>query len=379
MSLQTLPPLPWSPPGGAPEPRDGLTVRFANHGDREEQGRLYDLCFDKWDGTRVLPWRYDGCPHGTTIAPVAVDGRGKLLSSYACSPRRVRYRGEDAGTRAVGQTGDVMTHPKLRSKGVFSALHWHAMEEAQRRGWPAAWGLPNELSGRIFFGKLGWKLAGHIGPWNFVLAPDSRARAVRLQNGRLAMLGTPWAAWRGAWRRARLRARAAGLEAAPLERFPADVARVSEAVEPRFAWMVHRDAAYLNWRFLDAPCGLFRAVGVRDRGGTLVGYAVVQRPRAGQKVGIVSDLCAVDEAAEGACLDAALATLAGSGAVVARAYGMRGSYWESVLARGGFRRPRGYKPVGAYAIHPDHPLADATLETARWYFTDGDRDAETVR
>ena len=46
---------------------------------------------------------------------------------------------------------------------------------------------------------------------------------------------------------------------------------------------------------------------------------------------------------------------------------------------GGFRRPRGYKEVGAYPIWPDHPLADSTLDTSRWYFMDGDRDDEFAR
>ena len=376
---QELPHLPFCPEGGPPDPGEGLTSRFAGPRDRQVQGELYDVCFGKTDGAITIPWRYDGCPHGMTVAPIAVGDAGELQASYACSPRRVRFRGEDSGDATVGQTGDVMTHPELRSRGVFSALHWHAMQEAQRRGWPAAWGLPNKFSGRIFFGKLGWQLAGHIGPWNFVLATDAKARAVRLQNGKLAMLGTPWAAWRGAQARSRLRARAHRLETYPIERFPESVAGVSEAVEPRFDWMVHRDARYLNWRFIDAPSGLFRVVGVRDGLGDLVGYAVVQRPSAETGVAIISDLCGVDVVAEGAALDAALALLASMGTVVARAYGMQGSYWEQILARGGFRRPRGYKPVGAYAIHADHPLANPTLKTASWYFMDGDRDTEFVR
>lgn len=58
---------------------------------------------------------------------------------------------------------------------------------------------------------------------------------------------------------------------------------------------------------------------------------------------------------------------------------MRGTHWETVLARGGFRRPRGYKEVGAYALQPEHPVAQATLDTLRWYFMDGDRDDELAR
>ncbi len=375
----TLPPLPHAPPGGLPAMSDGLVASHSTRQDRAEQGRLYDLCFGMHDGERLLPWRYDRCPAGATIAPIARDARGALVASYACSPRQVRFRGEDPGECRVGQTGDVMTHPELRSRGVFSALHWRAMSDAHERGWVAAWGLPNRYSGRIFFGKLGWKLAGHIGQWNFVLASTSTARAIRLHSGRLAMWGTPWAAWRGAQRRSALRARASGLRREPLARFDPQVDRLSEAVEPRFDWMVHRDAAYLNWRFFDAPSGRFEALAVRDASDHLVGYAVVQRPLAGEVVGIVSDLLGIDPAAEGAALDGALELLAARGASIARAYAMRGSHWARLLAQGGFRSPRGEKPVGAYALEGDHPLAGATLDTSRWWFTDGDRDAECVR
>jgi hypothetical protein len=260
---------------------------------------------------------------------------------------------------------------------VFTALHWRAIAAARHAGWPAVWGLPNERSGRIFFGKLGWLLAGHIGPWNFVLTADRRGRQERLVNGRLAAYGAPWAAWRGAAARRRLRV--SSLEVRPVTRFPDDVGALCAAVAPRFDWMVQRDKVYLDWRFIDAPSGLFRARALHDASGALVAYAVIQLPRAGSGVGFVADLVGVDAGAEGAALDVALATLGDAGASVARAYAMQGSAWEQLLQRGGFRKPRGYKPVGAYALTSDDALAVATMHTSRWYFTDGDRDDETAR
>lgn len=375
----SLPPLPFAPDGGAPARIGAAQMELCLSGAerRQEQGRLYDLCFGKDDGTRVLPWRYDNCPHGTTLAPTALDEGGQMVASYACQPRRVRYRGEDAGVGRVGQTGDVMTHPELRSKGVFTDLHWNAMERAQAAGWPAAWGLPNRFSGHIFFDKLGWHHAGHIGPWNFVLTTGERARQIRIHNGRLAAWGAPWAAWRGASARKRLARRGYAVER--LETIPAEVAELSSHVERGFDWMVHRDAPYLTWRFLEAPSQRFRVWGVRDHAGSLVGYAVSQSPLPGEALGFVVDLVGADKDAEDAALGAALESLAAEGCAVVRAYGMRGSHWEGVLERGGFRRPRGYKEVGAYPLLPDHPLASSTLDTSSWYFLDGDRDDEFAR
>lgn len=359
-----------------------LKVKKTNAADRAEQGALYDLCFKKTDGTKVLPWRYDGCPHGQAIATGALDDAGALVASYAAQPRRVHYRGEAFGAAAVAQTGDVMTHPDIRSRGVFTDLHWVAMDEAQRQGWPAAWGLPNKFSGHIFFDKLAWRHAGHIGPWNFVLAASAPARAIRHQNGRLAKWGTPWAAWRG--HVARRRAFVDGATIELWNDFPEDIAGLSSHVEQGFDWMVHRDAAYLRWRYLKAPCQRFIPLGIRDRAGALIAYAVVQRPAPSKRdpagsLGFIVDLVGSDQAAEAMALDVALTALAREGAAVVRAYGMRGSHWEGTLERGGFRRPRGYKEVGAYPLLPDHPLASSTVDTSRWFFTDGDRDDEFAR
>lgn len=58
---------------------------------------------------------------------------------------------------------------------------------------------------------------------------------------------------------------------------------------------------------------------------------------------------------------------------------MRRTHWEVVLACGGIRRLRGYKGLGACALLPDHHVAQATLNTSRWYFMDGDRDDEFAR
>ncbi|MFT7676193.1 MAG: hypothetical protein ACI8QC_000161 [Planctomycetota bacterium] len=83
--------------------------------------------------------------------------------------------------------------------------------------------------------------------------------------------------------------------------------------------------------------------------------------------------------AEGAALKAGLDALAQEGSAVVRAYAIRSIHWEQVLVRGGFRKPRGYKEVGAYMLLPEHPVAQATLDTSRWYFMDGDRDDEFAR
>lgn len=155
---------------------------------------------------------------------------------------------------------------------------------------------------------------------------------------------------------------------------------LSRAVEPRFALMVRRDPAYLDWRFLASPSRMHRALGVFDDRSELAGYAVVQLPRAADGVGYLVDVLARDDASVAAAIEAGLERLVHAGASVVRATAIDGSWWQAELARAGFVPP---KPDDHLILilnvhHPEHPLAAAARDARRWYLTDGDRDDETM-
>lgn len=360
-----------------------LETRLCAPADRERQAALYETCFGKQGGSGlpVLQWRYDQNPHGGAVSFLTSDGDGRDLSGYACSPRRVIPMGEESLAGTVGQTGDVMTHPDARGRGVFSDLDRAAMKETGKRGWQLVFGLPNSKSEKLFVEKLDWDSVGRLKPWTFVLAWDAGAKAERMKAGRLAALGVPWSYWRGTMRRGALRNQAwEKVNTMRIPRFDAEVDDIAKEVERRFAFMVRRDHDYLNWRFIDAPSGLFRAHGVYEPSGKLRGYAVIQLPRPGETVGYLVDLLAVDEEAFAAAMDAALGHLRKAGASVARAWAIEGSWWESRLVYSGFRPPKkeDFKIVIAYIHDREHPLGVAAKDPASWYFTDGDRDDETV-
>jgi len=360
---------------------DSPEVILCGAAERAALIRLYELCFQKTDGAQVLPWRYDDNPHGAAISVAARLADRTLISAYGCFPRRILHRGRALERCTVGQTGDVMTHPEHRGKGVFSRLDGTAGERARERGWVARIGLPNRRSAPIFADKLGWKVVGRVRPWTFVLHPDPRARAERLRAGRFAALAVPWTYFRGVRARGRLRDRAfERLNTVAIPRFQPDVDAVVAEVAAGWDWMLERDHRFLNWRFLDAPSGRFRAHGAYDASGVLRGYAVVQLPERGQPVGFVADLVGVDEVAVAGAMEAALGHLHKAGAAVARAFAVAGSWWEKTLRGAGFRPPKADddRPLIAWIIDPDHPLAQAALDPGRWYFTDADRDDELV-
>jgi len=362
-----------------PSTRPPLDVHLCTPADHAEQARLFNACFKKTLDEAALVWRYDTNPHGASVSFLARPEDGEGISGYACSPRLVVPWGDDAAQAPVGETGDVMTHPDFRKLGIFSSLDRACMQETARLGWPCVFGLPNRRSAHIF-PKLGWEIVGSVRPFTFVLKSDGEARRERQVDGRLRALMTPLGHMKGKRARARLRERSRPLVARPLERFPAEVEALSRAVEPRFSLMVRRDAAYLNWRFMDNPSGLHRAFGLFDPAGSLVGYVVIQVPRPGSSLGYLVDLLAPEEAAVAGCMEAGLAALDECGASVARATALDGSWWRKTLEASGFLAPRPENQLTLilYTNDPEHPVARAARDVASWYLTDGDRDDETM-
>jgi GNAT superfamily N-acetyltransferase len=356
-----------------------FTVASCGPGDRAEQAGLFNACFKKPLDDVALSWRYDEGPHGGSTSFVTRNGAGLAVSGYACSPRRMLHRGDEATLAQVGETGDVMTHPDWRKRGLFSDLDRAAMAETKERGWPMVFGLPNRRSAHIFL-KLGWEQIGSVRPWTFVLRSDGAARETRMREGRLKALLTPLGARAGRKARAAMAQAAAGLEVRALSSFPDEVAEVSRGVEACFGVMVRRDAAYLDWRFTRSPSGLHRCLGMFDSRGELASYVVVQRPKEGAANGYLVDVLARDDGALKAAIGAGLDELERSGASVVEATAMDGTWWRERLEENGFLPPKeeNHLIVILYAHDPDHPLVAAAREPKRWYFTDGDRDDETM-
>lgn len=365
---------PTNPPSGEPVIE---TVQCGPR-DRAEQAELFNACFKKRVESAHLGWRYDENPHGSSVSFVSRTGT-QAVCGYACSPRLAVARGDLATLAPVGETGDVMTHPQWRKRGLFSRLDRAAMEETRSRGWPLVFGLPNRRSAHIFL-ELGWKQAGTVRPWTHVLRSNAAARAERAKEGRVRGLLTPLAARAGRKGRAALRARAgARFSSSEIQAFPREVEALSLEVACGFELMVRRDAAYLDWRFLRGPSRLHRSLAIHD-GARFAGYVVVQRPRAGESGGYLVDVLARDDAALAAAVEAGLAALEGDGASFVGATAVDGSFWQRELVRAGFvaPRPENHLIVIVHPHDPSHALARAASDASRWYLTDGDRDDETM-
>jgi GNAT superfamily N-acetyltransferase len=373
-------PLPESQGKGPVASADAaVTVVACGPRERAEQSKLYAACFKKPLPERGLEWRYDEVPHGPSVSFVAREAGGATISGYACNPRLAVSRGEDSSAAVVGETGDVMTHPEWRKRGYFSGLDRAAMTAAKERGWAFAFGLPNRRSAHIFL-ELGWRRIGTVRPWTFVLRADAAARAWRRREGLWKAFGTAWLARAGQNARGGMRGELAKLRVEELREFPVEVDALARTVEARFDFMLRRTKSYLDWRFCRAPSRFHRALALRTPEGALRGYVVVQLPRPAQPVGYLIDVLGADDAVVAAAIEAGLEALEREGASVVEATAIDGSWWCSQLQRLGFGAPRAenHLTVIQQPLQPDHPLTRAAADASKWYFTDGDRDDETM-
>lgn len=353
----------------------GYSIAGCVVGERADQAGLFNACFTKNVSETDLEWRYSMNPHGESVNLLAREEDGGMaVSGYACNPRLAVADGVEA---IVGQTGDVMTHPERRKLGVFSFLDREAMRRTREAGWVCVFGLPNWRSAHIFE-QLGWEVIGSVREWSLPLRLDTGALARRKRVARLAALRLPFERFLAARGMKRMARALKGYEIRPLVGFPEEVGELSKRVEARYGFMVRRDAEYLTWRFQRGKSRLHRCFGVYQDGG-FRGYVVVQLPREGELHGFVVDLLA-EGTARNACLAAGLVALDYADASIVHASAVDGSGWATELRSAGFSpaADRNQMKIILHAHAAEHPVTQAARRTARWYFTDGDRDDETM-
>jgi hypothetical protein len=125
---------------------------------------------------------------------------------------------------------------------------------------------------------------------------------------------------------------------------------------------------------------LHRAFELRDGSGEFAGYCVIQVPRPGSPTGYLVDVLARDERSLSAVISTGLEELSRAGAALAQAPAIDGSWWQTQLIAHGFVAPRAenFLTIILHAHDPAHPLCQAARNPSSWYFTDGDRDDETM-
>lgn len=226
---------------------------------------------DAADASRLRwTWQYEHNPNNPAAGPliwIAREGP-TVIGQYATMPVRLQA----AGTEIDASWGmDVMIAPERQRQGLGDLLfRWWD----QHGGASLGLGL-SEASYRLFQ-KMRWP---NVGPVPCLVKPLSR-RAFRRPGWPMA-INRLVSALTNPFIRIISRAKPLRAEVVPIRRFTEELTFLWKRLAPKFDFAVKRDAAYLNWKFIEPPHVRYATVELR-RGEQLHGYAVyrhVQEPR----------------------------------------------------------------------------------------------------
>jgi hypothetical protein len=232
-------------------------------------------------------------------------------------------------------------------------------------------GLPNERWGSRA-GALGWEPLFDL-RW---LARPLRPEAIlarRLRMPLLARLTWIGAAWNTLWR-LRLR-RDPAVRVRPVERAGPEFDQLWRRCGVETPASVVRDAAWVNWRYLDAPAFDYRVL-LAERDGQPVGYAAYRvEARAVGATGLVAELftAQADAPARRTLIAETLAALRRAGVDNVLTLAVPGSPLERDLRSAGFLYGRGAFGVQLVPLDPELPLG-VLRDSQSWNMAGGDFD-----
>jgi len=241
--------------------------------DRRQVEALYRRVFghDSADANRLRwEWQYRRNPNARPDGPLIWLARegNTVVGQYAAMPVRLAVKSREIDA-AWGM--DVMVAPERQRQGLGEILF-----RTWDRSVGASLGLGLSDSSYRLFQKMRWP---DLGPIPCLVKPLSR-RALRRPtwpvgvNRLVSAITLPWV---------RLVARTRPLqgEVRTIRQFDDSFTRLWERVSGQFDFAVKRDAAYLNWKFVNAPHVRY-VIAALVRDGEAAGYAVyrhLQEPR----------------------------------------------------------------------------------------------------
>lgn len=208
--------------------------------------RLLDAA---WGDLALTPaefdWWFEGNRAGSLMSVARANGDVVGVASHSL------FRMVIGGEQQVGSFSvHATTAESARGQGIFEALERKHEQEATERGVAVVLAFASKPTAPIFLGPLGWTQIGRVRLW---ARPFPRFRSRRRPTGRI-------------------------------ERF-------RHAGDAAGAWPNHivRDAAYLNWRYIDSPrrydafasAGSYAVLGHKEHRGRRLAYIadLVGEPR----------------------------------------------------------------------------------------------------
>jgi hypothetical protein len=306
------------------------------------------------------------------------DAGDRLAGQNAMVPVRIAHEGKAIlGLLSL----DTATDPDYERQGIFTSLARQLYAEESSEA-PLVFGFPNPISAPILYKRLDWV---ELRPYPLFVRPlgsvGGPVRAWRAELAPLAALVDRIAPAAGLIERAiARREEARGAAVRSLDRFGPWADELWQSLAPALGTAVIRDAAYLNWRFCDAPAApTYRRLALHRHGEPvgLVVTAVV--PWRGGAMAYLMELMVPAEDTSGARLllahaivDALRGGALALNAVVTRRHPHRGT-----LLRAGFLPvPPRFAAPRSFGVRHNGPgvVPDRIFHMDDWYLSCADFD-----
>jgi predicted N-acetyltransferase YhbS len=231
---------------------DEFTLRAWRAGDERAVVELFQRVFQEPYSEALWRWKYAEGPYARPeLSVIATDVDGAIVGHGAvfCQPLNLIGR-----KRSCGQVTDLMIDPAAQRTGVGSAIYTRCVSHIQEAGFEVCLAFPNERSAV----GLHWHAAHVAIMEKYVLdLGGPRHAALRAlveavpEDERLELTYQPELALDGA------------------------VDGLAKTVLEQQSLSIHKDAAYLGWRYAAHPEVRYRVVGL-TYGSMLMGLAVVK-------------------------------------------------------------------------------------------------------
>lgn len=307
-------------------------------------------------------WMYFDNPAGKAFGCYAKHG-DRIVSSFAVAPKLMVMGGR---TCRIGKTMDMFTDPDYQGTGLIKKCAERVFAEARANGVDGWYVTPSVNSYPIFKGKWGYQE-----PFELIFRArllDPRAVLAAVSPGVAARLGPGMMNRLSRWPRRQLEL-PRGWVVRELNRFGAETDALWDAVGSGHQLAVVRDAAYLNWRYVDNPDHY--TIWALQYLGAVRGIVVgKQTTRRGLPVGDIVDLvCAKDDAQTLRLLVRwAIDRFGAAGCAMVESWSINGTWFDRQLRSAGLLIARTKVPL---LLSPDYP--DPLLyDPGAWWLTQGD-------
>jgi hypothetical protein len=218
----------------------------------------------KWNED-FLHWKYLSNPAGTVYGYCA-ELQEHPVGFYLTIPVILKLAGR---VIQAGQAVDAMVDPNARRFGLFTTLGNLNFEQMDREGVQLVYAYPNPVSEAGSIKKFSFVKVGDVP--RFIKMFDVPGDGQKRSLNNYASLALYRALCLGQRKQDQY---PPGVSVKVLGSFDDRASRLWKKSSARFPIAVHRDAAYLNWRYVLNPCRRFILLAA-ERGPDLAGYAVL--------------------------------------------------------------------------------------------------------